>query len=441
MEAERIRNILNIYAELKNKGEQFKDVDPCFIEGNEFLTKLWTTANEAGGGSGSENEIDLPSIEGGEGSEENEKEGQGQGQGQGKAQGKGNGQGEGEGQGDGEKGSDSDTGESGEGGAEEGGEKEGKKHGGDEQKEGEEKTDEQGQGQQPAPPIEEPEFEKEEEQSNPRDYILKFPSVTEMIYGVKVCNNTEAEKVHSIEKRLFVGIGIVVCRNLMKEAGSLGESILTSKKKSYLQVFDMLMLLIANRNFYDENGNFIINNDAIEEQDYKDLVLADKFMSKILPMLTVFNKDVFNSNQLDNAIDFCMARFDERNTMLVSDKYTDESVERIWGMLILNGDDNRNYKTNYYKYSASMENGKLKKSFLNIESTIVSNGKVDFTLNMDSIGEEFYSFVRAVILNYLNNTTQDVEQQTAIYRKKKMVITDTATNIMMQSVSYLEKTI
>ena len=59
MESSRIRNIINIYAELKAKGGQFKDVEPCFVEGNEYMNRLWTTANEAGGGSGTENPEDV----------------------------------------------------------------------------------------------------------------------------------------------------------------------------------------------------------------------------------------------------------------------------------------------------------------------------------------------------------------------------------------------
>ena len=40
MDAANIRRIVNFYFELKNKDVKFKDVEPCFVEGNDNLAIL-----------------------------------------------------------------------------------------------------------------------------------------------------------------------------------------------------------------------------------------------------------------------------------------------------------------------------------------------------------------------------------------------------------------
>jgi hypothetical protein len=144
MESSRIRTIINLYAELKAKSERFKDVEPCFVEGNEYLARLWTTAN-AEGGSGTENpeDIDIPVVAGtGQGTEDGGQQtgtvigadgkpikGQGKGKGEGKEGGEDEGgegeggeggegegkDGKGKGKGKGKKGKDGKGGEKGEG--------------------------------------------------------------------------------------------------------------------------------------------------------------------------------------------------------------------------------------------------------------------------------------------------------------------------------------
>lgn len=472
MEAQRITNILNVYAELKAKDEQFKDVEPCFIEGNERLVKLWTTAQQEGG-SGDENpfEFEMESGDGEEGGEkekgekekgegkgkstggkksgENESEGEGEGEGNGAGKGEGEKEGEGKSDGEekdgqGEKKSDSDgegkEKEDGEG--KDGEEKDGQgQHGKQKEGEGEQgepQTDEGGMQPQPSPSTEEPEVEQQE-QENPLEYKMRFPSITEMIYGIKICNETSEEDEKRIFEKLFVGIGIVVCRNLMSEAGTLGESVLGAKKKSYIGVFEMLMLLFARKERYDSQGNILGKDD--DDKELESLILCDKFMYKMLPVFAVFNRDTFNQNQLTNAIEFCMASFSERSTVLVSEKYTNDNTENNWGLLVWSGSDYRNYETSYYRHTASYDKEKKNNRYEvhRLKTTVVTKGNLDFSLDLSDLGEEFFGFMYSLILNYLNCSTQEIDQQAFMYKNKKKNIMDAQANLLKIGITKLEK--
>jgi hypothetical protein len=269
---------------------------------------------------------------------------------------------------------------------------------------------------------------------------MRFPLITEMIYGVKVCNSSDEEQTKSIEKRLIVGIGVAICRSIMAESGTSGESVLSAKKESYRGIFEILMLLFLERNKYDSDGNIIGVNNS-NSRELKEIILADKFMNRILPMLTVFNKDLFNENQIDNAIDFCFASLNEKSTVIVSERYFEAINESNWGMLMLKAQDKKNYQVSFYRYSSKMQDGKFKKYFDKIDAVIVNKGKTDFSVNIDSIGDEFYKFIWALIFNYLNNNSQTIEQQVFTYRIKKNIILEGASNIFLETISNIERLI
>jgi len=304
--------------------------------------------------------------------------------------------------------------------------------------------DEEGGGQQPPPPIDEPEF-PEEPIEDIINYKMRFPIVTEMIYGVKICNSSSEQEAKSVEKRLFVGVGIAICRSLMEEAGIVGESILSAKKDSYSGVFEILATLFSRRDEYDCDGNLIMVTETLAfddgEEDLRKLILADKFMVKTLPILAIFNKDLFNEKQVSNLIDFCMSKFREKHSVLVSEKYTDEtaSPEDVWGFIFWNGEDRKNYKINYYLYVSKQENYKPKKTLKKIEVIVVNKGNLDFSVDLDSMGDEFYGFVWAMINNYINNSTQTIEQQTYNYKNKKNVILDSANDIFEHTTITIER--
>jgi hypothetical protein len=300
-----------------------------------------------------------------------------------------------------------------------------------------------GDGTIEAPPQPETiEEEFPEEIENLRSYKIKFPLVTEMLYGIKICNTSTDEQAKIIEKKLVVGVGITICRNLMAETGRYGENVMSAKKESYRGIFQMIMILIGRSEEYDEQGN-ILSLNIIDDESLKELVIADRFVNKTMPILSVFNKDNFNEKQLDNAIDFCMARLNEVDSMLVSENYTEQIDEVVWGLIIKEMDDRKNYKITYYKndWNLAIKDGKRVTSKVTdrTNAITVSKGNLEYSIGLNDMGDKFYGFVWSLIFNYLNNTTQKLEEQTFKYKLKKNLILEASTSVFSAYLLDVEK--
>ena len=450
MNATRVRMIVSIYDELRAKSEAFKDVEPCFVEGNEYIAKLWTTANEANSSAMSEGGTPVGSGGDQQGGDDQPNGGDGGDQPNG---------GDGGDQPNGGDGGDQPKGGDGHGNGGDGG-------------------DDQPESPQPPPPTNEP--PPTDPEPNPLEYVMKFPSITNLIYGIKVCDTTTPEEALSIQKRLMVGIGVAICRTLMSESGRVGDTVLASKKEGYKGIFELLLLLFNSRAKFNSEG--ILSEEAIanseittrtmvrsfglsmpvdsegnqigeieEDDDIQKLILADKFMTKVLPPLTIFNVNYFNENQIKNAIDFLVIYMDERENLIVTENYAEGSLPVTWGLIIFDKQDSDNYSTIYYEYTSVRRStynpitgiteqrnirGVSKKM-----CTTVVDGLLNYTLSVDTIGDEFYKFFETVINNYLNNATKEIEKQQYSYRRVKSETLASASERFKQTINYIENLI
>ena len=256
----------------------------------------------------------------------------------------------------------------------------------------------------------------------------------------------------------MVGIGMVVCRTLMSESGKVGDSVLASKKESYKGIFELLLLLFNSRAKFNSEGilseaiptelNYSVRQverEVEEEDDIQKLILADKFIFKVLPSLTVFNVDYFNDNQIKNAIDFLVIYMDERENLIVTENYAEGSLPVTWGLIIFDKQDSKNYSTIYYEYTSVRRtiNGRQRniKEVSKKMCTRVVDGFLDYTLSIDTIGDEFYKFFETVTNNYLNNTTQEIEIQQFSYRLVKYDTLTSASERFKETINYIENLI
>ena len=228
----------------------------------------------------------------------------------------------------------------------------------------------------------------------------------------------------------------------MAETGKFGESVMMAKKESYRGIFQTIMNMIRRREEYDCDGNII--NEGVIENDLnglKDLIISDMFLYKTLPILSIFNKDNFNEKQLDNAIDFCMARLNEVDDLIASEKYTEQIDEVVFGRLIKEMQDRKNYNVIYYKIDKSVISRKSAKRLEKIDALRVVKGKIEYSVNLNTMGDKFYGFIWSLIFNYLNNQTQELEKQTVEYKKKKVIVMESLSSIYMEFLLEVEKQI
>ena len=71
----------------------------------------------------------------------------------------------------------------------------------------------------------------------------------------------------------------------------------------------------------------------------------------------------------------------------------------------------------------------------------VADGLLDYTLSIDTIGDEFYKFFETVRNNYLNNTTQEIQNQQYSYRRVKYDTLTSASERFKETINYIENLI
>lgn len=541
----RLRNILNVYAELKRNNIQFAETEPCFVEGDDILARLWTTRNESGEGGGgalvnmsdedfeelaktvsgiekSGDEKEAPKsittvVRGGEGKQkgagkakdkgqsgevelidldapqkekttgkgegkdkgkekgeeksDSKEKGEGQGESgeksegepkekgdgeksdadkdaEGKSKGKGQGegeeggeksegQGEGDGQGEGQ-GKGEGQGESGESENEGEGEEDKDQHHGSEQEE-EERAGTTETSSQPIPSEEEEEpIEYEATKEEIRNYVFKYPSITELFYGVAICATTNWRDSKRIHRSLMIGTGISIYDSLIQQRSTLGENVLEMKKKISLQYLEAIKLLHHYQNNFNADGTvtneFIIATET-DIDHVKQMILADKLVEKLLPMNIILYPELYNEKSLNAALNFCMSILSDREGFWVFDNFDKEQPESEYIAMVKEPTSN-GYQFIYNEYSFVSQRDVKRKIDRKILA-IVEKNKVVFADDINS-----YPFLTTFVLNlinsYLKKSSLELEKDKLDYLKKKKYLLEVTNYNLKGILAFME---